>query len=270
MKQRATRSIPEIKAKFFEIEKMAAFLYGLTKGDTLYSPLFGYLNVKETNASGIVVSLFLPDEHDAYDILFRCNGRLANFERGECMLFLSHLYRSWNVLNFQPGDIVAMDIKNKDGNILTYIMIFNEVDFIDSYPKIRTYACLCKNSDELTSYSQLDLQGTCAEEVSIELRYATPTEEKLLNNAVERIGKRWDKEKQRLVPFCSEVPNPEQLREDFSALQKEYNRLSEHCKKLEHERDEALKKAGVEAGRMQGESYEANERIYPTLPQTDD
>lgn len=270
MKQRATRSIPEIKAKFFEIEKMAAFLYGLTKGDTLYSPLFGYLNVKETNASGIVVSLFLPDEHDAYDILFRCNGRLANFERGECMLFLSHLYRSWNVLNFQPGDIVAMDIKNKDGNILTYIVIFNEVDFINSYPKIRTYACLCKNSDELTSYSQLDLQGTCAEEVSIELRYATPTEEKLLNNAVERIGKRWDKRKQRLVPLFSEDPNPNHLREDFNALQKEYNRLTEYCIKLEHERDEALKKAGLEAGRMQGESCEANERMYLTIPQTDD
>lgn len=270
MKQRATRSFPEIKAKFFEIEKMAAFLYGLTKGDTLYSPLFGYLNVKETNASGIVVSLFLPDEHDAYDILFRCNGRLANFERGECMLFLSHLYRSWNVLNFQPGDIVAMDIKNKDGNILTYIVIFNEVDFINSYPKIRTYACLCKNSDELTSYSQLDLQGTCAEEVSIELRYATPTEEKLLNNAVDRIGKRWDKRKQRLLPLFSEDPNPNHLREDFNALQKEYNRLTEYCIKLEHERDEALKKAGLEAGRMQGESYEANERMYLTIPQTDD
>lgn len=270
MKQRATRSIPEIKAKFFEIEKMAAFLYGLTKGDTLYSPLFGYLNVKRTNASGIEMGLPNPDEDEAYDILFRCNGRLANFERGECMLFLSHLYRSWNVLNFQPGDIVAMDIKNKDGNILTYIVIFNEVDFIDSYPKIRTYACLCKNSDELTSYSQLDLQGTCAEEVSIELRYATPTEEKLLNNAVERIGKRWDKRKQRLLPLFSEDPNPNHLCEDFNALQKEYNRLTEYCIKLEHERDEALKKAGLEAGRMQGESYEANERMYLTIPQTDD
>lgn len=270
MKQKATRSIPEIKAKLFEIEKMAAFLYGLNEGDTLYSPLFGYLNVKETNASGIVVSLFLPDEHDAYDILFRCNGRLANFERGECMLFLSHLYRSWNVLNFQPGDIVAMDIKNKDGNILTYIVIFSEVEFIDSCPKIRTYACLCKNSDEITSFTFLDLCGTCAEEVSIELRYATPTEEKLLNNAVERIGKRWDKRKQRLVPLDSEAHTPQQLREVFNALQKEYNRLTEYCIKLEHERDEALKKAGLEAGSMQGESCKANERMYLTIPQTDD
>ena len=254
MKQKTTRSIHEIKAKYFEKEKMAAFLYGLNIGDTLYSPLFGYLNVKETNASGIVLSLFLPDEHDAYDILFRCNGRLANFERGECMLFLSHLYRSWNVLNFKSGDIVAMDIKNKDGNILTYIVIFNEVEFIYSDPKIKTYACLCKNSDEITSFTLLDLDGTCAEEVSIELRHATPTEEKLLNNAVEKIGKRWDNKKQRLVPLDSEAHTPEQLREDFDALQKEYNRLTEYCIKLEHERDEALKKAGLEAGSMQGES----------------
>ena len=270
MKQKATRSIPEIKAKSFLNEKMAAFLYGLNKGDTLYSPLFGYLSVKETNASGIVLSLFLPDEHDAYDILFRCNGRLANFERGECMLFLSHLYRSWNVLKFQSGDIVAMDIKNKDGNILTYIVIFNEVEFIDSHPKIKTYACLCKNSDEITSFTLLDLYGTCAEEVSIELRYATPTEEKLLNNAMERIGKRLVKRKHRLMLLDSESHNPNQLREDFNALQKEYNRLTEYCIKLEHERDEALKKAGLEEGSMQGESCKANERMYLTIPQTDD
>lgn len=270
MKQKARRNIPEIKAKSFENEKMAAFLYGLNKGDMLYSPLFGYLSVKETNASGIVLSLFLPDEHDAYDILFRCNGRLANFERGECMLFLSHLYRSWNVLNFQTGDIVAMDIKNKDGNILTYIVIFNEVEFIDSYPKIKTDACLCKNSDEITSFILLDLYGTCAEEVSIELRYATPAEEKLLNIALERIGKRLVKIKQSLMLLDSESHNPNQLREDFNALQKEYNRLTEYCLKLEHERDEALKKSGLEAGSMQGESCKANERMYLTIPQTDD
>ena len=186
------------------------------------------------------------------------------------MLFLSHLYRSWNVLNFQSGDIVAMDIKNKDGNILTYIVIFNEVEFIDSCPKIKTYACLCKNSDEITSFTLLDLYGTCAEEVSIELRYATPTEENLLNNAVERIGKRWDNKKQRLMPLDSEAHNPKQLREDFNALQKEYNRLTEYCIKLEHERDEALKKAGLEAGSMQGESCKANERMNLTISQTDD
>lgn len=33
MKQKATRNIPEIKAKSFLNEKMAAFLYGLTKGE---------------------------------------------------------------------------------------------------------------------------------------------------------------------------------------------------------------------------------------------
>ena len=270
MKQKVTRSIPEIKANFFLNEKMAAFLYGLNEGDTLYSPLFGYLNVKETNASGILVSPSISDEEEEHYILFRCNGRLANFEKGECMLFLSHLYRSWNVLNFQSGDIVAMDIKNKDGSILTYIVIFNEVEFIDSYPKIKTYACLCKNSDEITSFTLLDLYGTCAEEVSIELRYATPTEEKLLNIAVERIGKRLVKRKQRLMLLDSESHNPNQLREDFNALQKEYNRLTEYCIKLEHERDEALKKAGLEAGSMQGESCKANERMNLTIQQTDD
>ncbi len=269
MKQKTTTS-SETVAKNFENEKLAAFFFGLSEGAMLYSPLFGYMKVGETNASGIMMTIPNLREDEPSDFLFRYNGRAACFDKGECLLFLSPLYRHWNVLNFQRGDIVAMDIKNKDGNILTYIVIFNEVDFIDSYPQIRTYACLCKNSDELTPNVHVNLLGTCAEEVSIELRYATPTEEKLLNNAVERIGKIWDKRKQRLVPLDSEAHTPEQLREDVYALQKEYNRLTEYCIKLEHERDEALKKAGLEAGRMQGESCKANERMYLTISQTDD
>ena len=185
------------------------------------------------------------------------------------MLFLSHLYRHWNVLNFQPGDIVAMDIKHKDGNILTYIVIFSEVESTD-YPKIRTYACLCKNSDVLTLNALLDFRGTCAEDESIELRYATYMEEKLLNNAVEKIGKRWDKRKQRLVSLDSEAYTHEQLREDFNALQKEYNRLTEYSIKLEHERDEAIKRAEQEGGRIQGVLYQAIEQVGQTLSRTDD
>lgn len=270
MSQKETRSFPKTGAKTFENENLAAFLHSLPEGAMLYSPLLGYMTVYDINESNVVMALPNPAENEPYDWYFLYNGRISCFDKGECMLFLSHLYRSWNVLNFQPGDIVAMDIKNKDGNILTFVVIFNEVEFIDSYPKIRTYTCLCKNSDELTPNVLLDFLGTCAEEVSIELRYATLTEEKLLNNAVERIGKIWDKRKQRLVPLDSETHTPEQLCEDFNALQKEYNRLTEYCMKLEHERDEYLKKAGLEAGRMQGESCKSNERIYLTLPQTDD
>lgn len=33
------------------------------------------------------------------------------------------------------------------------------------------------------------------------VRYATPTEKKLLNNAVEKLGKRWDNVTQSLMPF---------------------------------------------------------------------
>lgn len=260
MIQQAKTTNFETGVKTFENEKLAAFLHGLSKGATLYSPLFGYMKVRETNASGIMMTIPNLREDEPSDFLFRYNGRAACFDKGECLLFLSHLYRRWNVLNFQPGDIVAMDIKYKDGNTLTYVMIFSEVESTD-YPKIITYACLCKNSDVLTPYALLDLRGTCAEEESIELRCATPTEEKLLNNAVEKIGKQWDKEKQRLVPLFSEAPNPEQLREDFNALQKEYNRLSEYCMKLEHERDEALKRAEQETGRIQGILGQSIERL---------
>lgn len=269
MKQKATRSIPEIKAKTFENEKLAVFLHSLPEGAMLYSPLLGYMTVYDINESRVVMALPNPAENEPYDYSFLYNGRISCFDKGECMLFLSHLYRSWNVLNFQPGDIVAMDIKHKDGNILTYIVIFSEVESTD-YPEIRTYACLCKNSDVLTFYALLDFRGTCAEDESIELRYATYTEEKLLSNAVEKIGKRWDKRKQRLVSLDSEAHIPEQLREAPNALQKEYNRLIEYCIKLEHERDEAIKRAEQERGRIQGMLYQAIEQVGQTLSQTDD
>lgn len=255
MIQKATTS-SETVAKSFENEKLAAFFFGLSEGAMLYSPLFGYMKVRETNASGIMMTIHNLREDESSGFLFRYNGRAACFDKGECLLFLSHLYRRWNVLNFQPGDIVAMDIKYKDGNTLTYVMIFSEVECTD-YPRIRTYACLCKNSDVLTFYAQLDFCGT-SEEESIELRYATPTEEKLLINAVEKIGKRWDKEKQRLVLLDSEATTANQLREDFNALQKEYNRLSEHCKKLEQERDEASKRVVQEVERIQKSPFLIN------------
>lgn len=259
MRQRKTRSIPKTEAKIFENEKLSAFLHSLPEGAMLYSPLLGYMTVYDINRLGVVMALPNPAGNEPYDWPFLYNGRISCFAKGERMLFLSHLYRSWNVLNFQLGDIVAMDIKYKDGNILTYIVIFSEVESTD-YPKIKTYACLCKNSDVFTSYALLDLRGTREEEEeSIELRYATPTEEKLLNNAVEKIGKRWDKVKLRLVSLDSEAQTPEQLREDFNALQEEYSRLCEHCKKLEDERNYFQKKAELESGRTQEILYKAIE-----------
>lgn len=269
MIQQATTTNSETGAKTFENEKLTAFLHGLSEGAILYSPLLGYMKVCDFNDSDVVMALSNPDKNEPYNHLFLYSGRIARFDKGECMLFLSHLCRRWNVLNFQPGDIVAMDIKYKDGNTLTYVVIYGEVEVTD-YPRIRTYACLCKNSDMLTPYAQLDFCGTSGEEESIDLRYATPTEEKLLTNAVERIGKRWDKEKQRLVSLDSEAPTTEQLRKDFNALQKEYNRLSEHCKQLEQERDEALKRAEQEAGRIQGVLRSSIEWLEQKKPQTGD
>lgn len=269
MNQKATKTSPETGAKTFEDANKAAFFFGLSEGSTLYSPLFGYMKVRETNASGIMMTIPNLREDEPSDFLFRYNGRAASFDKGECLLFLSHLYRRWNVLNFQPGDIVAMDIKYKDGNTLTYVVIFGEVEVTD-YPRIRTYACLCKNSDLLAPYAQLDFCGTSGEEESIDLRYATPTEEKLLTNAVERIGRRWDKEKQRLVSLDSEATTAEQPREDFNALQKEYSLLSEHCKKLEQERDEAQKRAEQEVGRILDVLYHSIERLGRNNSRTDD
>lgn len=249
MRQKETRSIPKTGAKTFENRKKENFFRSLLDGAALYSPLFGYLQVKKIDDSGIVMTIPNWNEDESKDFRFLYNGRAECFDKGECMLFLSHLYRSWNVLNFHQGDIVTMNVKYKDGNTLTYVLIFREVTST-AYPQLRTYFHLCKNSGVLTYYSLFDLSGADAEEESIELRYATPTEEKLLYHALERNSKRWVKEKLCYESLDSEDASLELSREDFNALQKEYNRLTEYCIKLEQERDEALKKA-EQAGRKQ-------------------
>ena len=260
MRQKKTRSIPETESKNFREQKKENFFRHLLDGAALYSPLFGYLQVKKTDDSGIVMTIPNRNEDESKDFRFLYNGRAECFDKGECMLFLSHLYRSWNVLNFHQGDIVTMNVKYKDGNTLTYVLIFREVTST-AYPQLRTYFHLCKNSGVLTYYSLFDLSGADAEEESIELRYATPTEEKLLYHALERNGKRWVKEKLCYEPLDSEDTSLELLREDFNALQKEYNRLCEHCKKLEQERDEASKRAAQEMERIQKALFESMDRL---------
>lgn len=269
MRQTETRSIPKTGVKTFETRKKEKFFRSLLDGAALYSPLFGYLQVKNTDDSGIVMTIPNQNEDESEDFRFLYNGRAECFDKGECMLFLSHLYRSWNVLNFHQGDIVTMNVKYKYGKTLTYVLIFREVTST-AYPQLRTYFCLCQNSDVLTYYSLLDLSGADAEEESIELRYATPTEEKLLNNAMERNGKRWVKEKLCYELLDSEDTSLELIGEDFNALQKEYNRLTEHCKKLENERNDFQKKAELESGRIQKLLYKVIEQIGQSKLQTDD
>ena len=268
MSQIETRSIPKTRVKTFETRKKI-FFRGLLDGAALYSPLFGYMQVKKTEDSGIVMTIPNRNEDESEDFRFLYDGRAECFDKGECMLFLSHLYRSWNVLNFHQGDIVTMNIKYKDGNTLTHVLIFREVTST-AYPQLRTYFCLCKNSDVLTYYSLIDLSGADAEEESIELRYATPTEEKLLNNAIERNGKRWVKEKLCYELLDSEDTSLELIREDFNALKEEYYRLTEHCKKLENERNDFQKKAELESGRIQEILYKAIEKVGQSKLQTDD
>lgn len=171
---------------------------------------------------------------------------LTTFSGYDSQLMAADVLREWHP-DFRWtckgwSDIVTMNVKYKDGSTLTHVLIFREVTST-AYPQLRTYFRLCKNSGILTYYSLFDLSGADAEEESIELRYATPTEEKLLYHALERNGKRWVKEKLCYESLDSEDASLELLREDFNALQKEYNRLTEYCIKQEQERDEALKKA---------------------------
>lgn len=99
--------------------KLKNFLRSLLEGAKLYSPLLGWVKVAEVNDSGICV-VNLSDQKDNECYLFRDDAHLANFEQGEPMLLPSLSCRSWDILDFNDGDIVAVDILSNSGKMKTY------------------------------------------------------------------------------------------------------------------------------------------------------
>ena len=103
--------------------KLKNFLRSLSEGAKLYSPLLGWVKVAEVNDSGICV-VNLSDQKDNECYLFRDDAHLANFEQGEPMLLPSSSCRSWDILDFKDGDIVAVDYLLDGGKMNTFIMKF--------------------------------------------------------------------------------------------------------------------------------------------------
>lgn len=126
--------------------RLRNFLRSLSKGAKLYSPLFGWVKVVEVNASGIcVVSLSDQKDNDSY--LFRDDAHLANFEQGEPMLLPSVSCRSWDILDFNDGDIVAVDTLSNSGKMRTYIMKFKGLSTDPLFYCPLLSSCIFKNKD---------------------------------------------------------------------------------------------------------------------------
>lgn len=220
-----------------ENNKLADFLRNLPEGATLYTPLYGYMQVWDINDSGINLTAYCKEDDDHFYLLFRDDGCMANFEKGECLLFPTRLCRDWNMLYFEPNDIIAMDITYKTSNKVTYVLDFCSLEYKSLFA-VNTYACLCKKNEVLTFGTSLDLYGTSIEETNIFLRYATDKEEDLFADAIRKSGRHWDEDKQRYVLSDENGITFEQLRQDYDFLRNEYKRLEKQCIQLQTERDE--------------------------------
>lgn len=166
--------------------RLRNFLRSLSKGAKLYSPLFGWVKVVEVDASGIcVVSLSDQKDNDSY--LFRDDAHLANFEQGEPMLLPSVSCRSWDILDFNDGDIVAVDTLSNSGKMRTYIMKFKGLS-TDPFFTVHYYLLASLKTRTLLIDQEMIISGSCPSERLIAFRSATEKEEEKFKAKVEKLN----------------------------------------------------------------------------------
>lgn len=95
----------------------------IPKGHRLYSPICGFVEVIDTNDSGISV---YPVESVQTDdtLLFRWDGRFADYrdyDWSECVLFPSRLVRNWDVFTWKEGDV----LESEDGK---WLVVFDSFE----------------------------------------------------------------------------------------------------------------------------------------------
>lgn len=84
----------------------------IPKGHRFYSPVCGFVEVIETNDSGISVHPVESAQTDGDTLLFRWNGCLAGYQDydwSECVLFPSRMVRNWDVFTWKEGDVLASE-----------------------------------------------------------------------------------------------------------------------------------------------------------------
>lgn len=166
--------------------KLKNFLRSLSEGAKLYSPLLGWVKVAEVNDSGICV-VNLSDQKDNECYLFRDDAHLANFEQGEPMLLPSLSCRSWDILDFNDGDIVAVDILSNSGKIKTFIMKFKGLSIDPSFT-VHYYLLGSLKTRTLLIDQEMIIHGSYSRERLIIFRFATETEEEKFKAKVEKLN----------------------------------------------------------------------------------
>lgn len=165
--------------------KLKNFLRSLSEGAKLYSPLLGWVKVAEVNCSGICV-VNLSDQKDNECYLFRDDAHLANFEQGEPMLLPSLSCRSWDILDFNDGDIVAVDILSNSGKMKTYIMKFKGLSVDPSFT-VHYYLLGSLKTRTLLIDQEMIIHGSYSRERLIVFRPATEKEEEKFKAKVEKL-----------------------------------------------------------------------------------
>lgn len=163
--------------------KLKNFLRSLSEGAKLYSPLLGWVKVAEVNYSGICV-VNLSDQKDNESYLFRDDAHLANFEQGEPMLLPSLSCRSWDILDFNDGDIVAVDILSNSGKMKTYIMKFKGLS-VDPTFTVHYYLLGSLKTRMLLIDQEMIIHGSYSR--LIVFRPATEKEEEKFKGKVEKL-----------------------------------------------------------------------------------
>lgn len=167
-------------------KRLRSFLRSLSEGAMLYSPLFGWVKVAEVNDSGIcVVSLSGQKGNECY--LFRDDAHLVNFEQGEPMLLPSFSCRSWDILDFNDGDIVAVDILLNSGKMKTFIMKFKGLSVAPSFT-VYYYLLGSLKTRTLLIDQEMIIHGSYSKERLIVFRPATEKEEEKFKEKVEKLN----------------------------------------------------------------------------------
>lgn len=166
--------------------KLKNFLRSLPEGAKLYSPLLGWVKVADVNDSGICVVNFF-DQKDNESYLFRDDAHLANFEQGEPMLLPSFSCRSWDILDFNDGDIVAVDILLNSGKMKTFIMKFKGLSFYPFFT-VHYYLLGSLKTRTLLIDQEMIINGSYSRERLIVFRPATEKEEEKFKAKVERLN----------------------------------------------------------------------------------
>lgn len=167
-------------------KRLRNFLRSLPEGAMIYCPLLGWVKVAEVNDSGICV-VSLSDQKDNECYLFRDDAHLANFEQGEPMLLPSWSCRSWDILDFNDGDIVAVDILLNSGKMKTFIMKFKGLSVDPSFT-VHYYLLGSLKTRTLLIDQEMIIHSSYSRERLIVFRPATEKEEEKFKEKVEKLN----------------------------------------------------------------------------------